>query len=378
MKWIERQRAFLDYTLSSLWRRKGKNAALILVYTLVVFVISSVTFFAGALKKEAELVLADAPEMIVQRMVGGRHDLIPMGYAAKVKDMRGVQSVKPRLWGYYFHPAARSNYTIMVPENFSHGENTVEVGQGVLRTWGTVEKDKLYFKTHDGATLVLEVVKVFEASTDLVTADLILMSEPAFRKISGVAGGFASDLAVNIRNERERRTIAQKISQAMPDTRPILREEILRTYASLFDWRGGYMIVLLSGAVFAFFIFAWDKATGLSAEERTEIGILKGVGWDTSDILMIKFWEGIGVSLTSFLLGVLAGYIHVFFASATLFEHALKGWAVLYPTFTLKPEVGAFQLAVLFFLTVGPYTLVTVLPIWKVSTMDPDTVMRRS
>jgi hypothetical protein len=377
MKWIERQRAFMDYTLSSLWRRKSKNAALILVYALVVFVISSVIFFAAALKKEAESVLADAPEMVVQRMVGGRHDLIPMDYAAKIKEIRGVQDVKGRLWGYYYHPAAGSNYTIMVPDDFSHADNAVEVGRGVMRTWETVEDNQLYFRTHEGESIVLTVAKVFDGATELVTADLILMSEPVFRKISGVPEGFATDLAVSIRNEREQRTIAEKITQALPDSRPILREEILRTYASLFDWRSGYMIVLLSGSVLAFFIFAWDKATGLSSEEKTEVGILKGVGWDTSDILMMKFWEGFAVSLTSFVLGVLAGYVHVFFASATLFEHALKGWAVLYPVFTLRPVVDAFQIAVLFFLTVGPYTLITVLPIWKVSTMDPDVVMRQ-
>jgi hypothetical protein len=376
MKWIERQRAFMDYTLSSLWRRKRKNAALILVYALVVFVISSVIFFAAAFKKEAESVLADAPEMVVQRMVGGRHDLIPMEYAARIKEIRGVQDVTARLWGYYYHPAAGSNYTIMVPDDFSYADNAVEVGRGVMRTWETVRDNQLYFRTHEGATIILSVEKVFDGATELVTADLILMSEPVFRKISGVPEGFATDLAVSIRNEREQRTIAEKITQALPDSRPILREEILRTYASLFDWRSGYMIVLLSGSVLAFFIFAWDKATGLSAEEKSEVGILKGVGWDTSDILMMKFWEGFAVSLTSFVLGVLAGYFHVFFASATLFEHALKGWAVLYPVFTLRPVVDAFQIAVLFFLTVGPYTLITVLPIWKVSTMDPDVVMR--
>ena len=36
-KWIERQKNIIDFTLSSLFRRKGKNWRLILVYTLVVF-----------------------------------------------------------------------------------------------------------------------------------------------------------------------------------------------------------------------------------------------------------------------------------------------------------------------------------------------------
>ena len=84
-----------------------------------------------------------------------------------------------------------------------------------------------------------------------------------------------------------------------------MRDEILRTYHSVFAWRGGLVIVVLSGAVFAFIILAWDKATGLSAEERKEMRVLKAVGWETSDVLLMKFWEGSAISLSSFLLGVL-------------------------------------------------------------------------
>ena len=234
----------------------------------------------------------------------------------------------------------------------------------------------MYFKAHDGEAIFLKPISTMTDETDLVSADLILMSESTFRKISGVPEGHATDLTVRIRNERESQTIAKKIVQALPDTRPILKEEIIRTYTSLFDWRAGYIVVLLSGAFLAFFIFAWDKATGLSAEERTEIGILKGIGWDTADVLMMKFWEGAVISISAFFLGVIAAYLHVYFASATLFEHALKGWAILYPKFTLRPSVNEYQLAILFFLTVVPYTLVTIVPMWKVAVTDPDVVMR--
>jgi cell division protein FtsX len=376
MKWIERQRAFMDFTLSSLGRRKFRNLSLLMVYALVIFLVSSVIFFANALRKEAQTVLEGSPEMIVQRTVGGRHSLIPTNYAAKIDRIRGTSAVKPRLWGYYYHPASRSNYTIMVPEKFGRPDDTVETGAGVLRTWGALWEDKMYFKAHDGEALFLKAIGTMTEETDLVSADLILMSESTFRKISGVPEGHATDLTVRIRNQRESQTIARKIVQALPDTRPILKEEINRTYTSLFDWRAGYVIVLLGGAVLAFFIFAWDKATGLSAEEKTEIGILKGIGWDTSDVLIMKFWEGAVISICAFLLGVITAYVHVYFASATLFEHALKGWAILYPKFTLRPAVNAYQLAILFFLTVVPYTLITIVPMWKVAVTDPDVVMR--
>lgn len=366
----------MDFTLSSLWRRKVRNLSLLAVYTLVIFLVSSVTFFAQALRQEAENILNGGPEMIVQRTMGGRHSLIPVKYAETIDRIRGTSSVRPRLWGYYYHMASGANYTIMVPEKSPIPDDTVEIGAGVARTWGSLWDGKMYFRAHDGEAIFMKAFNTMSDETDLVSADLILMSESIFRKISGIPEGYATDLVIKIRNEQESQTIARKIAQALPDTRPILKEEIIRTYTSLFDWRGGYIIVLLGGAFLAFFIFAWDKATGLSAEEKTEIGILKGIGWDTSDVLWMKFWEGAVISLTAFLLGVILAYIHVYFASATLFEHALKGWAVLYPKFTLRPAVNPYQMAILFFLTVVPYTLITVVPTWKVAVTDPDSVMR--
>jgi ABC-type lipoprotein release transport system permease subunit len=62
----------------------------------------------------------------------------------------------------------------------------------------------------------------------------------------------------------------------------------------------------------AFVIFVWDKASGLSAGERREIGILKAVGWETSDVIQMKFWEGAMISLTAFFTGVILAYVHVF------------------------------------------------------------------
>jgi hypothetical protein len=45
-------------------------------------------------------------------------------------------------------------------------------------------------------------------------------------------------------------------------------------------------------AILAFAILAWEKASGLSADEKREIGILKAIGWETGDVLKMKFWEG--------------------------------------------------------------------------------------
>lgn len=377
MQWLARHRYFIDFTLSSLLRRKGKNISLVMVYGTIVFLISSVLFFTGAVRNEAEAVLQYTPELIVQKLMTGRHDLIPLEYIEKIRTIRGVRNVEARLWGYYFHKASGANYTVMATDGYGLGQDEAVIGSGVARTWETVRDNTLYFRDAAAHPLILKIKNILSADQDMVAADLILVTEQTFRKLFGVPQGFATDLVASVRNPREAQTVAEKLSALLPDTRPVLKNEILRTYQSLFDWRSGYVLVLLSGSMLAFFIFAWDKATGLSAEEKAEIGILKALGWDTADILKLKFWEGLVICLSAFLTGVITAYIHVFFAEAPLFEHALKGWAVLYPSVSLRPEFGAYQLAVIFILTVMPYIFATIVPAWRVAITDPDTVMRQ-
>jgi len=376
MRWIEKQKNILDFTLSSLIRRKGKNMALIAVYTVVIFSLASVMFFTYSLKQEAKQTLKHAPEMVVQRLVMGRHDLIPVSYIGEIEKIRGIQSVKPRLWGYYYDPTNGANYTLMVTQGNSADPGKIVVGNGVARSLLAKKTGIIPFKTYDGSYLFLKIKDILFADSELLSSDLILLCEEDFRKIFAVPDGYATDLVLRVRNANEEDTIATNITQIFPDTRPVLRKEILSTYDAVFDWRGGMIVVILSVAVLAFIILAWEKATGLSAEEKKEIGILKALGWETSDVLLIKYWEGAVVSLSSFILGVLLAYLHVFFASSAVFEPALKGWSVLYPDFRLTPFLNPYQVAILFFLTVIPYTVATIVPSWRAATIDPDSVMR--
>jgi ABC-type lipoprotein release transport system permease subunit len=136
------------------------------------------------------------------------------------------------------------------------------------------------------------------------------------------------------------------------------------------------MIAILIGTISAFFILVWDKAAGLSAEERREIGILKAMGWETSDVLALKFWEGFVISIVSFLTGAVLAHLHLFFLGGRLFSPVLKGWSILFPEFHPVPRMDPYQLFVILFLTVIPYIAATILPSWKAAITDPDMVMR--
>jgi len=376
MAFARRQQYLIDFTLSSLLRRKGRNLGLLLVYSLIVFMLSSVMLFTHALRKEAGIILRDAPQIVLQRIEVGRHALMPADYLEKIGRLRGVGEKKGRLWGYFYDPAVKANYTMMVADWRALAPTEVVLGAGIARTRGLGEGDYISFRSSRGEPRSFRVKGLLPAESELVSTDLVLMSEQAFRAIFGIAAGYYTDVTLSVRNPREIYKVAEKLSLALPDTRPILREEILRTYDNIFSWRQGIVFVLLAGAVLAFVIFAWDKASGLSAEEKREIGILKALGWETGDVLRMKYWEGAVVSLAAFFLGYLAAYLHVFYGSAGLFEPVLKGWAVLYPEFRLVPFLDGPQLATLFFFTVFPYMVATIIPIWRASITDPDAVMR--
>lgn len=373
---VNRHRNILDFAISSLLRRKMKNLSLLILYSFIVTLVASLILFVHSLKREAAALLKDAPDIVVQQLIAGRHDLIRIDNIERIAAIRGVTEVSPRRWGYYFDPVFGANYTVMADQSLASETGGAIIGQGVAKNQRISTGDIFTLRNAANTPTLLTVNKILGYGSELLASDMILVAPADFTKLFGFPENSATDLAVTVANPREMVTIASKIAETIPNSRPILKSEILRTYESIFDWRGGLMVMILSIAILSFVIFAWDKAAGLSAEERRETGILKSIGWETSDILILKFWEGSAVSLTSFLLGIIAAYIHVFFFSATLFAPVIKGWSVLYPAFNLKPHIDLYQLSILFFLTVMPYTVGTILPSWLAATIDADSAMR--
>jgi ABC-type lipoprotein release transport system permease subunit len=376
LRTLERQRHLLDFALTSLLRRRGKNITLVTVYTLVIFLFASVLFLTASLRHEAAMTLINAPEITVQRSLMGRFEPIPISYADSIRKIRGVTEVKPRLWGYHYDPGFKANYTLLVSDAQNQQPGSITLGPAISRLRGAYEGDIITMTGSNGKLNSFQVTGILSGRTEIVSADLLLMAEKDFRQLTGLSPDLATDLAVKVLNPNEQSTIAAKIVATFPDTRPIIRNEILRTYDALFSWRSGMVLLVLATTLLSFLILAWDKATGLSAEERREIGILKAVGWETSDILMMKLWEGIAVSLVSLLLGGGLAYAHVFIGQAPLILPVLKGWSTLSPQLSLTPHITLNLLIVLGSLTLIPYSVATIVPAWRAATIDPDMVMR--
>ncbi len=157
----------------------------------------------------------------------------------------------------------------MAPLGYALGEREVVIGDGLVRLHGLVRGQRLSFRSFVGKPVDFTVKGAFGPESALVSTDLILMSANGFRRVFGLPPDVATDLVVTVHNQNEIPAIAAKIVDLLPDTRPISRREILKTYEAVFDWRGGILLVMLTGAVLAFLILTWDRAGGIKRRRKT-------------------------------------------------------------------------------------------------------------
>ncbi len=394
MQILARQINVLDYALSSLWRRRMKNLSVLLVFTAVIFLVASFQMTTGALTRTAERVLENAPQITLQRMSAGRQVDIPPEYAARLSSIYGISRIVPRVWGYYFDEVTGANLTVMglATDRMPMGDQlhlalasgsfpgpgsrgSVVLGRAVNDMVQARGSHLLSLFRNDLSMASFEISGVFADATDILTRDLVVMNIDDARDLFRIRGDRATDLCVYVTNPNEINTIARKIADLLPDTRVVTRPQILKTYRVVFGWRSGFGSICLLTALTAFIILAWDKASGLSQEEKREIAILKVLGWQTADILAVRFWESLLVSGISFLVGVTLAFIHVAFFDAALFRPIMVGWSVIFPPFHLVPEMTAQVVLLIFCLSVLPYLAATVIPAWHTASVPADSAL---
>jgi len=392
-RFVERQINFLDYALASLWRKKLKNLAIILVFGAVIFLLGSFQLVSNGLLQRAEDTLTWAPEILIQKMTAGRQESIPVNYKEKLSEIFGIRNITPRVWGYYFDEVTLANYTVIgmdaskMPNKSGFAKSLEKgqmptasgeaiLGQAVLAVKNLDNSPAFSLFRPDLSLKTFSITDKFKKETSILTDDLIVMSLADGRDLFSMDDNLATDLMVSVANTREIDTIAKKIADILPDTRVLTRPQIQKTYHMVFGWRSGFASVCLLTALAAFVIFSWDKASGLSPEEKKEIAILKLLGWQTSDVLVLRFWEGIIVSFSAFLLGCTAAYLHVVYFSSTLFLPVLAGWSIIRPNLQLYPNIHLADLVLLFCFSVLPYLAATVVPSWRSASLPSDTALQ--
>jgi lipoprotein-releasing system permease protein len=387
--------SILGYALAAIARRRAKAIALGGGLAFAVALVSAVLFLTDALRAEAERARAAIPDVVVQRLLGGRPSILSLSDVARIEEppIPSLRAVRPRVWGYLFMPELQGNVTLIgvradaasldgvegvIAEgrDLAHGAHEMIAGQNLSRYLGLHMSDELGLPSPNPKALPLKLVGTFASSIDLYVADVILCDEADARAILALPDGAATDLALDVTNPAEARVIARTVLSRLPGTRVVERELLGRVYTLAYGRRAGIVLAAAIPALLALLVLAWDRASGLGPDERKEIAILKAIGWSNADVLWAKLYESLLVGAIATGAGLALGYAWVFPLGAPGLRAAIAGWSVLYPEAPLTPTVDLTQLIAIALSVLAPFAALSIVPAWRAASIDPMESMR--
>lgn len=382
----------VEYAINSLMRQKYKTIFVTLVLTILVFLLASLFFITNSIKYELNATVNSLPEIIVQKTKAGRHYDIDVGVADEILGIAGVQSSTARVWGYYYFENAGVNFSIVgideyeeqyknsfknAAEKLDFKNSSMLIGAGVKKIIrNNYYEDYFNFIKPDGKLKKMNIGGLFSADTELESNDVMLMSKDDVREIFDIDESKATDIVVRVANVNEIATVASKIKRLHPDSRVVTKDDLKISYQNIFDYKSGLFLALFIVSLFTFFIIIYDKISGLSSEQKREIGILKAIGWRVDDVLREKFYEGLIVSIFSYMMGIILAFAFVYIFNAPLMQNIFSGYSKLKTTFELPFVFDIQTLALIFFLSVPIYIAATIIPSWRSATIEADEVIR--
>jgi ABC-type lipoprotein release transport system permease subunit len=373
----------VEYSINFILRNKYKNIFVVSILTVMTSLLASMFFITSSMKYELNATLDSLPEIILQNTKAGMNSTIDENLVLRVLELEGVQNAISRIWGYYYFESAGVYFSLMGVDEFesqksvSLDSTSMLIGNGVKRVlFKNYYKDYFNFIKPDGSVKKVNIIGTFDTQTELESNDVILMNKENLRDLFGFKKDEATDIVVSVINNTEVPTVALKIKEAFPNLKVLTKDDMRVSYENIFNYKSGIFLAIFIIAFFTFFIIIYDRTSGLSSEQKREIGILKALGWRVEDILKAKLYEGLLLSLFSYILGIVLALAFVYFFHAPLLRDVFIGYSDLKPTFELVFVLDIQKLFLLFFLSVPIYVAATIIPSWRVATLDADEVMR--
>jgi len=358
-----------EYALSSLKRRGAKNIFILIIFFILIFLLSCVFFISNSIKYELNLTLKSLPDIVMQKLQAGRVQNINTDRISKIANIPGVSEVT--------YKKSIQKIVNKFDKKIFDKSDTMIVGDGVKKILEKNYYNKYFdFIEPNGGFKKVYIAGTFKGATSLESNDIILLSNKNARKIFGMKNNEATDITLRVPNPKEVAKIASKLELMYPDSRMITKNDLRISYNNIFDYKSGIFLAMFIIVLFTFFIIIYDKASGLSSDEKREIGVQKAVGWKIGDVILQKFYEASIISVVSFLLAIMFAIFYVYILDAPLIRDIFTGYSILKPAFKL-PFVVDFQTIILiFFATVPLYLAATIIPSWVAATLEADEVIR--
>ncbi len=357
--------------------------------SLLIALLASTLFISNAMKDEYNKIISTYPDIVITNQKALRDSTIDENEVNKLLAIEGVSSAVPRVWGNYYFLNADKKFLILGKDEFETypnpllNENLDIKNHSMLISLGVkkILDDNYYhnyfnFIESNGSIKKMQIQSLLNTKESLKNPLVIIMNKDDAQEIFQYSKNEVTDLAVTVVNRSEVAFVATKIRILFPSAKVSIKKDLRVFYENVYNLRSGFFLTVFIITFFTFFIIIYDKVSGLNSEQRYEIGILKALGWRVGDVLSAKLYEGLIVSLFSYILGISMAFIYVYLLNAPYLKDIFLNNYDLIGDFKIVFSVDYNTLSLLFLLSVPIYIAATIIPSWRVATLEADEVMR--
>jgi len=256
---------------------------------------------------------------------------------------------------------------------------TAIVGKNLADSLELKLGDVLTLQTETGlANYSFVIGGVFSTNVNLYTSDLILVNINSAEEFFSSCPGCVTDLCVYVNDSSQINSIAQKITVFDPMLRVLTQSAIKDATLSTYGVRSGYVSVVWYVLLLSVILMALNQATAAGADMRREVGILKTLGFSTSNILEIRFLETLILGFTAATIGLFAAIIYDVFLGAPGLASFMLGWSAVYPGYPLPINISSSNVLMLYAVAIIPLFIGTLIPAWRSAVTEPDIAIRGS
>lgn len=387
---------YLDILVRLLLQYRSKHLWVFVVSSLLVAVLSSFFFVSSSVKYKYKQSIEAHPDFVVQKFRAGKVEDMPLDWKAGFEKIPGVVNIQERVYGVHFYDPAETYFTIVgidfsdarsvklfkdsFPkikiDEFLSKDNMI-IGSGVQELFDYYEYEEYYiFRPPDKGKQKVYFHSNLPKDSQIYTNDMILMDINLARKILGTSSENATDIAIYIDDKVDVEDIKIGLILTHFDMRIISKEELFKHYENLFNYKGGVFLALYSFSFITFLLLLYQRYSNTLYRDAKEIAILRMCGWNIADLIYLKLFENLFVVVSSYMTGVIIGYLYVYNLGAPLIKEIFLGFKNLSNSVAFDPHFEISSLLSSFFLFVVPFILVVLIPVWKVAIKEPTEVLR--
>ncbi len=400
---VRKHNNLADYALGNVLKYRTRSLALVLALIISTTLLCSVEFIREGVVLDVENSLEEGPDIILQKIIGGRQVPIPISWIENASETTGVRLATPRVWGYS-DVGGGALLTIMGVNATEYGNATgstgtniigdgrflncsdyhkMIIGQGIVDLMATSAipqqvqiGTKLSLITYDGNLIEFEVVGIFDSASKIYSYDMILTDSQSAREVLGFENSTCTDIAVWTDYGSDLNSVAFRLDTRFPDGRILSRDAISDSMLKAYTGRAGFTALLWVIVLMGVFILAFAASSAGSEEARREVGLLKALGFDTIDVLEIRMLESMTLSLLGVSLGISFAIIYDFVFGAPLVAGFILGWSLVLLPGGIPLAISLQVLFTVYAVGVVPILVATVVPAWRNAITEPDIVLR--